>query len=346
MKSSDEDSLSGKERVLRAMSFQEVDRVPVIPVTHTCSAKLVGLTLSEAMADPKKFVESQVKCLEQFGYDGVWGLVATEVAEALGSEIEVQEDDIPGVGDGVLTDSTDISKLPAPDFENSVWMNRKLEVLELLRQEVGDREIIIAPAIAPLRAAATLRGMTNFMLDMIEEPDFVKELMDVCTEHCHTAALMLANSGADMLFYPIPLASKNLISRDTFEEFVYPYLKRFLGGLREEGIQTLVHPCGDWDDRYDLLGDLGADMLQITSLVDMGSVRDDFGDQVTLLGQVDCLNTLFDGSPEEVKAESIANIKAAGEGGGFILSSDCSLPRDTPPANIHAMVDAVRELAH
>ncbi len=91
-------SISGKERVLRTLSFQETDRVPVIPVTHSCSAKLVGYTLGEAITNPKKYVESQVRCLDRFGYDGVWGIAVSEVAEALGCEIIVHDDDIPAVG--------------------------------------------------------------------------------------------------------------------------------------------------------------------------------------------------------------------------------------------------------
>lgn len=336
-------SLTSKERVLRTLSFQETDRVPVIPVTHTCSAKLVGYTLGEALADPKKYVESQVKCLQQFGYDGVWGIAVTEVAEALGCEIIVHEDDIPAVGNGTLMDKRDISKLAEPDFENSIWMNRKLEVLDLLKKEVGDQVVIIAPAITPLRAAAMIRGTMNFMLDLVEAPEFVKDLMEVCTQHCHTAGMILGNSGADFLFYPLPLASKNLISRACFEEFIYPYMKQLVHVMHKEGFKTLLHPCGDWEDRFDLLAGIRADMLQVTSKVDLESIRNELGNEVTLMGKVDCLNTMFEGSPDDVRTEARANIKSAGDGGGFVLSSDCGLPRDTSAANIQAMVDATRK---
>jgi uroporphyrinogen decarboxylase len=340
----DGNSLSGKERVLRTLSFQETDRVPVIPVTHTCSAKLVGYTLGEALADPKKYVESEVKCWQQFGYDGVWGIAVTEVAEALGCEMVVHEDDIPAVGNGTLMDTRDIAELPEPDFENSIWMNRKLEVLDLLKKEVGDQAVIIAPAITPLRAAAMSRGTTNFMLDLAQAPEFVTDLMEVCTKHCLTAARILGNAGADLLFYPLPLASKNLISRASFEEFIYPYMKQLVHVLQIEGIKTLLHPCGDWEDRFDLLAKIRADMLQVTSKVDLESIRSELGNEVTLMGKVNCLDTMLKGTPDDVRTESNANIKSAGDSGGFVLSSDCALPRDTPASNIRAMVEATRKL--
>jgi uroporphyrinogen decarboxylase len=338
----DDNSLSGKDRVLRTLAFQETDRVPVIPVTHSCSAKLVGYTLKEALTEPKKYVESQVKCLERFGYDGVWGIAVTEVAEALGCEIIVHDDDIPAVGKGSLADARDVAELIEPDYANSVWMNRKLEVIELLKKEVADRAVIIAPAITPLRAAAMCRGTMNFMLDLAEAPEFVTDLMEICTKHCLTAARIIGNTGADFLFLPMPLASKNLISRAHFERFIYPYMKRVIQTMQKEGVKSLVHPCGDWDDRLDLLADLKADMLQVTSKVDLKSSRSELGNNVTLMGKVDCLETMLGGTPDDVAAESAANITSAGKSGGFVLSSDCALPRDTPAANIQAMV----EVAH
>jgi uroporphyrinogen decarboxylase len=89
---------------------------------------------------------------------------------------------------------------------------------------------------------------------------------------------------------------------------------------------------------------MGADMLQITSKVDLASIRNELGNKVTLMGKVNCLKTMFKGTPDDVRIESTANIKSAGEGGGFVLSSDCALPRDTPAPNILAMVEAARKL--
>jgi uroporphyrinogen decarboxylase len=335
--------ISGKDRVLRTLSFRETDRVAVIPVTHSCSPKQVGYTLGEAMRDPRKYVESQVKCLEKFGYDGVWGLSVTEMAEVLGCEIVVHADDVPAVGKGSLADVKDLSRLPEPDFENSIWLERKREVISSLKREVGEQAVIIAPAITPLRAAAMTRGPMNFLLDLVETPEFVRDLMEVCTEHCLTAAKMLGHSGADFLFFPLPLASRNLISRSQFAEFVNPYIKRIVGGMKKTGFRTLVHTCGDWNDRFDLVADLQADMVQVTSDTHLASLRNQLDKSITFMGKVKSLQTMLQGTPDDVKAESTENILSVGEAGGFVLSADCALPRDTPEANIHAMVDAARE---
>lgn len=336
--------LNGRERVFRALSFQETDRVPVIPVTHSCSPKKAGYLHGEAMLDTKRYVDSQLRCLNLFGYDGVWGLAVNEVAEALGCDIVVHSDDVPVERNGPLMEGRDLSKLAEPDFDRSIWMNRKEEVIQWLKKEVGDQAVVIAPAITPIRAAVMTRGIQNFFLDFIDAPAFAKDLLRICTRHCITAARRLAQSGADFLFFPLPEASRDMISRAHYVEFMHPCMEKVMGEMKREGIKMLLHTCGNWSDRFGLVADLKPDVIQLTAEVDLRSIRNALGDKMGLFGKVKSVETLLQGTPESVKSESKENIlDADGVQGGFILASDCAVPRDTPAANIRAMTDAARE---
>ncbi len=338
--------LNGRERVFRALSFQEIDRVPVIPVTHSCSPKKTGYLHGEAMQDTWKYVESQLKCLEMFGYDGVWGMAVNEVAEALGCEVVVHPDDVPDERNGLLTNERDLTRLAEPDFNRSIWMNRKEEVVRQLKKETGKRAVVIAPAITPIRAAVMTRGIQNFFLDFIDAPGFSKDLLEICTRHCITAAKRLAQSGADFLFFPLPEASRDMISRAHYEEFIQPCMKKIMKAMEDEGIKTLLHTCGNWSDRFGLAAGLKPDIIQLTAEVDLRSIRMELGNKIGLFGKINSVGTLFQGTPEAVKSESRENISDAdGMRGGFILASDCAVPRDTPVVNIQAMVDAAREFA-
>jgi uroporphyrinogen decarboxylase len=338
--------LSGRERVFRALAFQEIDRVPVIPVTHSCSPKKAGYLHGEAMEDTRKYVDSQLKCLNQFGYEGVWGMAVNEVAEAMGCEIVVHADDVPAERNGPLSDERDLSRLLEPDFDRSVWMNRKEEVIRQLKREVGDLAVVIAPAITPIRAAVMARGIQNFYMDFIEAPAFVKELLEICTQHCMTAAKRLAQSGADFLFLPLPEGSRDMISRAHYEEFMHPCMEKIVDAMHRNGIKTLIHTCGNWNDRFGRVAELKPDMVQLTAGVDLKTIRNDLGQKIGLHGKVNSVETLFQGSSEAVKAESLQNIRdAEGMKGGFILASDCAVPRDTPAENLQAMVEAAQEAA-
>jgi MtaA/CmuA family methyltransferase len=340
----DKRELSGRERVFRALSFQEIDRVPVIPVTHSCAPKKAGYLHGEAMQNPKKYVASQLKCLEMFDYDAVWGMAVNEVAEALGCEIVVHSDDVPAERNGPLINARDLNLLAEPDLNHSIWMNRKEEVVRQLKKEVGKQVVVIAPAITPIRAAVMARGIQNFFLDFIDAPEFTKNLLEICTRHCITAAKRLAESGADFLFFPLPEASRDMISRSHYEEFVHPCMKKIKEAMEYEGIKTFIHTCGNWSDRFGLVADLKPDVIQLAAEVDLRSIRIELGNRVGLFGKIKSVGTLFQGTPAAVRSESRENIlDADGMRGGFILASDCAVPRDTPVVNIQAMVDAARE---
>jgi uroporphyrinogen decarboxylase len=60
-------------------------------------------------------------------------------------------------------------------------------------------------------------------------------------------------------------------------------------------------------------------------------------------GNLDPTGVLLQGSPELVREKSTELIRLAGTHGGLILSSGCEVPRETPPANLLAMVDAARD---
>jgi len=62
---------------------------------------------------------------------------------------------------------------------------------------------------------------------------------------------------------------------------------------------------------------------------------------VCLQGNIDTTRMLM-GSPSEVFTQARKCIEAAGEGGGFILSSGCEIPLDAPHQNVQSMIEAAR----
>ena len=69
------------------------------------------------------------------------------------------------------------------------------------------------------------------------------------------------------------------------------------------------------------------------------------GDRACLIGNVDPVTVLMQGTPEKVRAASNACLDAAAAGGGYILGSGCVVPRVSPFENVRAMVQAARDYA-
>jgi uroporphyrinogen decarboxylase len=57
-------------------------------------------------------------------------------------------------------------------------------------------------------------------------------------------------------------------------------------------------------------------------------------------GNLDAVNVIMSGTPEKIVSEARHCIEAAGSGGGYILSSACSIPPHTPTANISLLTEA------
>jgi len=69
------------------------------------------------------------------------------------------------------------------------------------------------------------------------------------------------------------------------------------------------------------------------------------GDRVRLMGNVKPSEVMLQGTPQDVrKAVFECALKAYDNPKGYIVASGCSLPTETPFENIHAMMDAVREI--
>lgn len=76
---------------------------------------------------------------------------------------------------------------------------------------------------------------------------------------------------------------------------------------------------------------------------DLAEVKLSHGKQIALMGNLHTTQTMLFGPPDDVRRASLQAILAAGENGGFILSTGDQCGRDTPDANIRAMIETVQE---
>ena len=75
---------------------------------------------------------------------------------------------------------------------------------------------------------------------------------------------------------------------------------------------------------------------------DLAEVKQAHGHQLALMGNLHTTDVMLRGTPEDVARAARDAIDAAGDGGGFILSTGDQCGRDTPDENIHALVDVAK----
>ncbi|MBI4321361.1 MAG: uroporphyrinogen decarboxylase family protein [Chloroflexi bacterium] len=338
----EKEQMTSLERVLAAAELRAADRVPVLPSTKVCGVKYAGYRLSECYVDVDKCVDSQVKCNLDLGDDGVYDIFSLNIEEALGAKVIYRADDPPAVVEPLLRTPDDLNRLPAFDPRTGGRCPRAMEMIEKLKRRTEGRVAVLGMVNSPFEIAATLYGLKNLYRDFVRNPSFVKNLTDYFVPVAAFYAEALVEAGADVIRTVNPLANASCISRQHYQEFGFPPMQKFVSRLKAKGIKVLFHNCGDWNDRLDLVCDLGVDILHIDR-TDLSRLKQQYGHRVCIMGNVRTVETMLEGTPEQVEQESRECIERAAKGGGYILSADCLLPRDTPKENVIALVGAAKK---
>jgi uroporphyrinogen decarboxylase len=321
---------------------QMPDRVPFLLVSREFGLRYSGVKHSRAYEDPDAYVAAQLRLLEEFQLDGVWDIWCTPaVDEALGATMEIPDDDPPWITHPCVHSPADLEKLRPVNPWKDGRMPYLLDVVARLRKAVGPDVPVIAWASPPFRTACMIRGNTQLYMDMYDNPQFVKDLLEIATRDCTAYGRALVEAGADMIATSNPVANMDCISLEHFKEFAHPYSKRMFAAVKEAGASAInFHTCGHWDDRYDLCME-NVDIIHCDR-VNLAEFKAKYAKDAVIMGNVKSVATLLQGSEQQVIEESRACLEAVAPGGRYIFSSDCAVPRDTPAANVRAMAK-VRE---
>lgn len=201
--------------------------------------------------------------------------------------------------------------------------------------------LIGMPCGAPYEMFSTARTFNQFLLDLYRYPEKVAAAMDATLPDTIKAVVRgIKSLGVPRVFLASERGSGDMTSPKQFEQFYLPWLKRLVDALVAEGITPLLHFDGNWDRNIHYLKELpaGKCILDLDSTSDIFKAKEMLGDRMCIMGDVpSSLLTL--GTPDEVASYCQKLIDKVGRGGGFILSSGCTVPYNAKFENLKAMVD-------
>ena len=194
-----------------------------------------------------------------------------------------------------------------------------------------------------------LRGLTEFLMDLIANKDFAHALLSTILEiRKQNAALFLKEVGQylDVFQLADDLAMQNmtLMSPELYREMIKPYQIELFQCVKElTPAKIYYHSCGAVTMFLDDLIDLGVDILNPVQVSAEGMETDQlkkrFGKKLTFWGAIDTASTLPNGSVKDVQNEVRKRISDLSPGGGYILAPVHNLQPDIPPENIIAMYE-------
>ena len=329
-------STSGRDRILRVIEGRETDSLPFMPITMMFAADRAGVKYGEYATNYQTLVEAQLKTAEEFDFDYV-SCISDPGREAAdcGATLVYFEDQPPALDEchALLADKTALAALTIPDPCGGGRMHDRVKAAALFKERVRDDKLIEGWIEGPCAEAADLRGINTLMMDFYEDPVFVRDLFEYAVEMGLAFARAQVEAGVDLI--GVGDAAASLVGPQLYAEFVWPYEHKLVEGLHAMGTRVRLHICGATRPIVADIGRLGCDIVDLDSMSPIGEARASMGPHQVLLGNIDLVATLRNGSRDTVY-QAIAECHHQA-GRQYIVGAGCEAPRDTPVENVRAM---------
>jgi uroporphyrinogen decarboxylase len=343
-------AISSKERVKTTIKHKLPDRAPVFSsFTPRLADKLrkelditeedLGVALGNDMIQVGIGFERSTNYSGESQYICPWGITWKNVKNSFGYYTEVVKNPLSG----------DESKLDTWDIPDPT-KDPQYDVMKRMIDKYGKDYWIAGSARQTLfEAAWNLRGMDEFLTDLLTNEEYVNALLDKIIEYPRYALKEFIRMGADMIWVGDDVATQlaMMISPVTWRKFFKPRYAKLFKEFRKLNPDIVIayHSCGNCHDVIDELIEIGMDVLHPLQpqAIDPVATKKEFGNRLALLGALDIQLLMPNGSPEDVREETLRLIKGCGEGGGYILGGAHHFQEDTPTENILALYKTIKE---
>ncbi len=358
--------MNSRERVLKAISHREPDRIPVFAnLTPQMARKLsahLGMPYEEPVDSLLSTRISHPRLLLELGNDCV-GIAAQA------------PDDRPTTAgsDGILTNEWGMKFIPAPlynefhsyplshaetaahieeyPFPGIHAKGRFREAIKSVRKYRENYAIVADLETSIFETAWYLTGLEKLLTDMLNGAAYVEPLMDKIMEINVETGKELIRLGADVIWCGDDFGTQHgmIMDPDLWRAFFKPRIKKMFDEFRKvnEQIRIAWHSCGSI---VPIIGDfveIGLDILNPlqpkAAGMDPEYLKSEYGEDLTFFGAIDVQELLPYGTPEKTRDEVRRIGGILGKGGGCILAPAHNIQPDTPVENVLAMYEAVQK---
>jgi len=327
------------ERVIGAVNFQKIDKIPVFPQIFGHAAILNGIPLDQYIQNGELIADCQLNALKKYGHDAVFTVIDVNVeTEALGSELLYRKNQYAVINKYALSDKNNIDKLKVPDPENSGRMPEMLKAIKILRSKLKNDIIINGCVLGPMTLATQLLGIENALYMIIDEKNRFEKILDFTCDVLIRFGIAQISAGAHLPIVFDPSASPAVIPHKLFRDLEAPRLKRLFSSLKDAGaIANWLHIAGPTESIMTYYDEIGVNIANFDYCVKPQDAIDKLPG-ICLDGNIKSLS-FIESKPDEIQLQACQLIEAFDKRGGFILSSGCEIPPESRADNIYAMVN-------
>ena len=228
------------------------------------------------------------------------------------------------------------------------WPDYIFRTIDLVKDEVGDSLSVHSEIFSPWTQLLELFGYQDALMYLLDDPDKVKAILAAYAEGAADLGARQTRHGVDAVLISSAFAGAGFISPGQYEQFVLPYERQVVRRIKAEGVPVYTHTCGAIGDRLELMAETGTDGIDTLDPpplgdVDLEDAKRRVGDRLFFKGNIDPVHTLLEKGRDEVRDDALRRLKVGSPGGGFILSSACSVSPRVPPENLTVLAEASEE---
>ncbi len=329
--------MTNRERVLCALAFEKGDRTPYqVDFTSQMLEKMVRYSGKADYADSIGNHITQVslskpeKALGEERFADEYGVVWNRSGV---------DKDI-GVVDGYrLPDTESLKDYGMPPVDEAFIRGQ----METLVAQANGNFTVAGVGFSLFERAWTLRGMENLLCDMMEEPDFVDELMGRITLRNLAVMDIALEYPFDAFYFGDDWGQQQgmIMGPKCWRRFIKPNLARLYERAHRAGRYVVQHSCGDIREVMDELYEMGLNVYQTfqPEIYGLEYARKLEG-RIAVWGGISTQRALPQQTPDGIR-ETTRALLAAFPSGGLIAGPTHAAPGDIPPENIAAMLEVL-----
>lgn len=376
--------MNGKERVVRTLAHEPVDRIPIgfFAIDFDTVERLLGhetylrakaksqIAFWEGRRDEvvQSWKEDTIELYRKLDFIDVIniGAMASSVAPPKDYEPERvrQVDDVTWAAeDGRVWKysevTADLTLVARPehrytladfpmDLEPEPPDPSVFEVVDAVVAEFGRDRYILGPSGGEA-GMVLLGGMEQGLLLYALQPDVVRQAIAFYTRQANLLDAYYLRPGIDGVLWGTDFAATTgpFIAPWMFREFCLPSIKTRVGAVKSRGLAVFKHACGNNWKLLDMFVEAGYQVyqsIQASAGMNLGEVKARYGDRLVLWGGVQ-VEHLMSGTPDDVRRDVAEAMRVGAPGGGYIFGTTHSVAVGTQYDNFMAMLEAYHTLA-
>jgi len=325
--------MQAKERVTAALCHEEADAVPLFDFLYNKISLRKILREKHKRISPEMYMKAQLS----LGFD----IVCLFFDEPECSRLEWLSEDtfvnewgirnkvIDRMGwylDGSIKTREDLEDFCPPD----PYAKGRSRTIRTILKNYGEL-IACAPAIGgPFTHAWSMTGFDVFVKAMYRYPSFIHRLLGIVNRYFIQLGKMVIDEGAEFIWIADDFGDVHgpMITPECFRRFILPYFREQVNAFRKKGVWVLLHCDGNVMPIMKDLVDAGIDAfhpVERKAEMDLGGIKEVYGDRITVVGNVEASNLIPQGSYEKIDKQIRECFDIAAPGGGYIFASDHSI---------------------